>query len=884
MAGKRSLFLNRLQSVLKQASALIGSRSRWFFRQRTIVLLAIACVTAMVCVVAPTIAILPDPEMVAQQSTTPEALDQEGQRLYAAQRYSEAIAPLQHAIAGYAQQGKLFQQAMALRNLALVYQALGNWEAADQTLTQGFDQLPTISEPDRPVVEARLLDLQGLVQLHQGQLEQALTTWEASSAIYQRLNDQDGLLRSQVNQAQALQSLGFYRRAIATLTPLTEQLQQQPDSPTKAVAFRSLGDALQYIGTFDPSRTALEESLAIAQRLQLPDQIAAIYISLGNTAQAQGNSPAALEFYRLAASQPTSPLIQAQARVNQLKLHVELEEYETAQSLIPSIAEQLDRLPPSQALIYAKVNFAQSLVQLSDRTSTPGSLNPLVLQAAQTLSNARQQAQTLQNRRAESFVVGSLGSLYEKTQQWAESKQLTETALVLAQDTRALDIAYRWQWQLGRLLKAEGKIEEAIAAYSAAVDSLQTLRTDLVAISPEVQLSFQEGVEPVHRELVSLLLTPTEGEPNQAYLEKARKVIESLQLAELDNFFREACLDATPVEIDRIDQQAAVIYPIILADRLEVILRLPNQNLQRYSSPVPKETVELTITQLQRSLTNRTSRAFLPVSQRLYDWIIRPAEADLANAPVKTLVFVLDGSLRNIPMAVLHDGQQYLLEKYELALTPGLQLLDPRPLDRDKLRLLGAGLTEARQGFPALPNVLPELERIGQDVNTRTLVDENFTSTVLKEVIAANPATIVHMATHGKFGSTYEETFILTWDGQIDINQLNGLLQNADLAQTNPIQLLVLSACQTAVGDNLAALGLAGMAVRAGARSTLATLWQVNDEATAILMDKFYQGITSGTLTKAGALQQAQLEILSIPEFRRHPYYWAPYIIVGNWL
>ncbi|MDX2212535.1 MAG: CHAT domain-containing protein [Oculatellaceae cyanobacterium bins.114] len=886
MARKRSLFLGRLQSFLRQVLKPIIVRPRWFLSRSKAALFLVALLTAVLCVaVSPTIAILPNSRTAEQHVVnTPEALEQEGQRLYEAQRYTEAIALLQQAVQDYEQQGKPFQQAMALRNLALVYQALGNWDAVTQTLTSGFNQLPAIGEPDRFVVEARLLDLQGLAELHQGQLEPALATWEQATATYQQLNDSEGALRSQVNQAQALQSLGFYRRAIATLTPLTEQLKQQPDLVTTAVAFRSLGDALQYVGAFDDAQTALENSLAIAQRLDLPEQIAASYLSLGNIARTQGNAEVALESYQLAANQTASPLIQAQANLNQLSLHIEESQFAVAQSSVPQIAEQLARLPLSQPLIYAKVNFAQSLVQLSDRNPTSALVEPAVLQAAQVLSEARQQAQALDDPRAESFVVGSLGSLYEKTQQWTESKQLTESALVLAQDARALDIAYRWQWQLGRLLKAEGKVDEAIAAYGAAVDTLQTLRTDLVAISPEVQLSFQEGVEPVHREFVSLLLESNQGEPSQENLEKARKVIESLQLAELDNFFREACLDATPVEIDQVDQQAAVVYPIMLRDRLEVILRLPQHDLQRFSSPVSKERMETTITQLRRSLTNRSSRVFLPIAQRMYDWLIRPVESELANSDAKTLVFVLDGALRNVPMSVLHDGQKYLLEKYDLALTPGLQLLDPRPLERDKVTVLGAGLTAARQGFPALPNVLPELERIGEEVATRTLVDENFTGSTLKEAITANPASIVHMATHGKFGSTFDQTFILTWDGQIDITQLSGLLQNADLTQKNPIQLLVLSACQTAVGDNLAALGLAGMAVRSGARSTLATLWQVNDEATALLMDKFYDGLIAKNLTKADALRQAQLEVMAIPEFRRHPYYWAPYILVGNWL
>ncbi|WP_339384507.1 CHAT domain-containing protein [Oscillatoria sp. FACHB-1407] len=826
---------------------------------------------------------------VLSQSPGAATLAQQGQELYEAGQYSAAIATLQRAIQAYATENNTLGQALALRNLALVYQQMGDLAAANEAIATSLQQVQSSTDANRLPVLARVLNLQGSLQLQQGQTEQALATWEQATAIYQQLGDEAGALRNQINQAQALQSLGFYRRAIATLTPLTETLQSQPDSRAKVVALRSLGEALQGIGSLDRSQQALESALAIAQQLQLPDEIAATQFSLGNTIRAQGDAGTALEFYRQAAATTPSPLTKVRAELNQLSLLIDTEQPTQAQQLVPQIAIQLDRLPPSQALTYAQVNFAQSLVKLGMASSSTGDSS---LSAEQTLLRARQQAQTLSDLRAQSFALGSLGELYEKSGQLTRAKTLTEEALILAQSANASDIAYRWQWQLGRILKAEadsqamreGKYAGAIAAYSSAVDTLQSLRNDLVAINPEVQLSFQESVEPIHRELVSLLLTPDGDATSQDNLEKARQVIESLQLAELDNFFREACLDAKPVNIDQLDAEATVIYPIILEDRLEVVVRLPQQPLRHYASPVSKQEMEDTITQIRRHLVTRTTRQFLPLAQRLYDWIIRPVEADLASSDTQTLVFVLDGPLRNVPMAVLNDGEQYLLEKFSLALTPGLQLLDPRPLPVEQLRVLTAGLTESRQGFSALPNVLPELEQIQKEVPSRVLLNERFTSTTFQQALAETPASVVHLATHGKFSSELEETFILTWDDRIDINQLNTVLQTADLTQTNPIELLVLSACQTAAGDRQAALGLAGIAVRAGARSTLATLWQVSDEATAMLMDQFYQGLNDASLTKTEALRQAQLKILEIPQFRRHPYYWAPYVIVGNWL
>jgi CHAT domain-containing protein len=142
---------------------------------------------------------------------------------------------------------------------------------------------------------------------------------------------------------------------------------------------------------------------------------------------------------------------------------------------------------------------------------------------------------------------------------------------------------------------------------------------------------------------------------------------------------------------------------------------------------------------------------------------------------------------------------------------------------------------------------------------------------------------VVHLATHGQFSSKAEDTFILTWDDRINIKQLNNVLKTRDRRESSIIELLVLSACQTAVGDKRAALGLAGMAVRAGARSTLASLWSINDAATASFMIKFYQNLADNKVTKAEALRRAQLALLQNPEYR-HPYFWAPFILVGNWL
>ncbi|MEM8832112.1 MAG: CHAT domain-containing protein [Cyanobacteria bacterium P01_G01_bin.19] len=416
---------------------------------------------------------------------------------------------------------------------------------------------------------------------------------------------------------------------------------------------------------------------------------------------------------------------------------------------------------------------------------------------------------------------------------------------------------------------------------------LQSLKSDLVAVSSEVQFTFRESVEQIYREYVSLLLNSEQ--PEETKLIAARNALDSLQLAELENFFQATCLDAQPVVIDRVidkeDTITAIIYPIVLSDRFEIIVKLPQQPLRHYTTPIDNSNrVERILARISQTLSQRNSRETLPLSQIIYSWIVEPAAADLADNQIETLVFVLDSPLRNIPISILHDGQQYLIEKYAVAITPGLQLIQPQAIATRELKALTAGLTQARLGFPPLEYVSRELDTIQSEIaSTQQLVDRDFTNDALQRQISQVSFPIVHLATHGQFSSNAEDTFIITWNDRLNVNQLGNLLQIGDRGEQQAIELLVLSACETLAGDRRAALGLAGVAVKAGARSTLATLWRVNDEATSALMSQFYQELATQNLTKAQALRQAQLTLLKSDRFES-PYFWASYVLLGNWL
>ncbi|KAM3090419.1 CHAT domain-containing protein [Phormidesmis sp. 146-12] len=193
------------------------------------------------------------------------------------------------------------------------------------------------------------------------------------------------------------------------------------------------------------------------------------------------------------------------------------------------------------------------------------------------------------------------------------------------------------------------------------------------------------------------------------------------------------------------------------------------------------------------------------------------------------------------------------------------------------------GLDQARHGFSGLPYVNNGLKQIGSEVQSQILLNQQFTTQSFQAAMNLQSFSIAHLATHGQFSSKANETFILAWDKTINANELNTLLRSRDQQQSQPLELLVLSACETAAGDNRATLGLAGVALRAGARSTIASLWSVNDESTALLMNQFYQTLINQSQPRAEALRQAQLKLLQMPEYQL-PLFWAPYVLIGSCL
>ena len=523
-----------------------------------------------------------------------------------------------------------------------------------------------------------------------------------------------------------------------------------------------------------------------------------------------------------------------------------------------------------------------------------GNRNPFVL-ALQQAQDAVEIAQTLENLRAKSYAFGTIGNIYTQIDSQPEkSQQYFEKALGIAQSIQAWDIAYQWQQQLGKLYQQQGQLDRAIEAYQAAVNSLDQVRANILAIDAELQFSFREKVEPVYRDFIRLLLS----KPNPD-LQRVIGINEQFQAAELENFLRCGKLDLVSLnQLKNLPTVPTAIYILNLAKRIEVIVQSPSKGLYHYSADAKLVTSNINdlLPNVQTPVFGEvdekaSGQIILSRSQQLYNSLIAPAKEKGYLPKEGTLVFILDSTLQSLPTSVLHDGQSYLFEHYSIAMTLGSQLREPKAMPVDKSALI-AGLSRVNPIFKnsktfknitPLPEVEIEVESIKKNIpSTVELLNENFTSKQFQTEMSRHSFPIVHITTHGKFSSDPKQTILLSWDKLINVQQMNRLLRSkAEVGQELP-ERLVLSACETAKGDAQSTLGIAGMAAQAGARSTVASLWVVEAESTALFMNEFYKSLKDG-MPKAEAVRQAQLVLLKSSKFH-HPFFWSPFILVGSWL
>ena len=829
--------------------------------------------------------------------------------------------------------------------LALAQLKLNQGEAAQEAIQKSLTYLtPSETQPISTVQQqslAQAFNTLGQIQLEQGQHEKATASWEKSEAIYRKLNDKTGLQGSLMNQALALEQGGFLRRACFTILeavdverqcnfvdgesaePFIAAFSRQADPRFQAIALHNFSKIVLKLGNLSLAETLIKQNKALSQQHPMilnRIQITEAFIAYSRY-QAYRQEASRARTRRIAKALQHNVITQAQktenlyrqivsqgganphhypVQVDYLAFLIDYQfwlqdnqlDYGEVETQMRSQISHLNRLSPStawnQAAQFSQIKHAESLIRLLEKDKTQYSdvtttitnlLQPLIIETGKSATQTP------------AFAYGALGRFYEIQQQWSLAQQSTESAISVLHSSPNTDISYRWQWQLGRILAAQGERDRAIEAYEQALIALQSIRKDLGSLNRNAQLSFRDQIEPSYREFVALLL---DGDtPNTQALAQARGVIDRLQVSEVEDFLLQNCITASLASIDAyIEEQAtnsALIYTIVQNDHVDVIVKMPgSDDIQFHRVNQSQVQFDQFLKDFRRSLQTKLPSA-RRTSQRqgkqLYDWLIAPFETQFQEQNIDTLVFVLDGALRDIPMATLFTGEEYLIKKYAIAVTPGLQVLEAGHQAGTVPEAIVAGASEGDRtlGLPALPAVRREIQQIQSTLpDTKVLLDDAFSTNTLQSSLEASTASIIHIATHGQFSSNPEETFIVTGNGErLDIDELGNLLRQRTRSQS--LELLFLSACQTLAGDRWAALGMAGVAIRSGAQSTIASIWSADDEASAELVTRFYQKLSDGSgRSKAEALRLAQIEMLDNPRFTL-PVYWSPYVLIGNW-
>lgn len=746
-----------------------------------------------------------------------------------------------------------------------------------------------------------------------GQPQEAVGHWQHVLERYQQAPEADVLAIASVltEQAQAYDAMGQHSRAVRLLENAIAQLSPAGGEPSRtilAAAYGALGNAYWALGRYEKAIDVHQISLDLAQKLNRRETVLTALTNLGNTyssrarryryqaevAADEGELDDArrlnIHFQRdreilftlIERSLELAPQIGGAAEVRTLvNADIVLRQFaEDAETSLDTLRQRLETsisaLPDSRDKVFALIHLARPQ---SDR------FHP---QATSWLEAAIAISRRINDPRAESFALGTLGEFYESNQQYEIALTLTQQAEFAAQQVNAFDSLYRWQWQAGRIHTATGRRERSLQSYRAATDTLAAIRSDILATSKDLQFDFRDAVEPVYRQLISLLLEPETPGDKQAKLGEVLDVLEGLKLAELQNFFGDECVEVAQSIVSEngqlVDANAVAVYTIVFDDRTAVLLKQADGTLSDYVVPIESKQLHDEVDRFRSLLEKRGTNEYLVEAQKLYDWLVRPLEADLAAIDPKTVVFIQDGVLRKTPVSALYDGQQFLIEKYALATTPSLALTTTSDLEPGHGNALIVGLTVEVPPFAPLNNVELEVSKVKEIVGGETLLDEEFTVSNFEQNLTEDSYAIVHMATHGKFGIDADSTFLLAYDDRITIEEVDRLLRTRRVSRNGrqPLELLVLSACQTAAGDNRSALGIAGVAVRAGAKSALATLWFINDATTVSLVEDFYEQLQEPGITKAEALRQAQLNAIQDAS-TRHPGVWSPFILIGSW-
>jgi CHAT domain-containing protein/tetratricopeptide (TPR) repeat protein len=800
-------------------------------------------------------------------------------------QYQKAIEYYQQSLAIQKQIGNRNGEATSINNLGGAYNSLGQYQKAIEYYQQSLAIQKQIGNRNG---EATSINNLGLAYAYLGQYQKAIEYYQQSLAITKQIGDRNGEARSINNLGAAYRSLGQYQKAIEYYQQSLAIQKQIGDRNGEAASLNNLGGVYDRLGQYQKAIEYFQQSLAIKKQIGDRNGEAVSINNLGLAYYRLGQYQKAIEYFQqsLAIKKQIGDRTGEGASLNNLAVTfgnlnqpaLAIIFYKQAVNTYETIRQDIRGLPKELQNSY-KETVAGSYRQLAD----------LLLQQNRVLE-AQRVLDLLKVQELDEFLRGVRGNT--NTERGIEN--LPPEQQINQGYQKLIDQAVAIGKELTELRSIKPK--ERTIAQDQRIAQLDTQETELVK-------AFTKFID--SDEVKTLL-----------------KKLEAIAFNQQDLLGRLSEFNALQANLRNLQQEAVLLYPLILENRLELVLVTPYSPPIRRTVNVTSKELNQTIVEFRSALQNSGSDATKP-AQKLYDWLIKPIEKDLETANTKTIIYAPDGQLRYIPLAALHDGKQWLVERYRVNNITAASLTDLNTKPQRELSVLaGAYTTSGKKhnfaigdeqfNFAGLPYAEMEVSKLAETISETTqLRDEGFSFKATKPKM--DDYAIVHFATHAAFlKGQPEKSFILFGNG--DRISLTDIKEGA-FGALKKVDLFVLSACETGVGGNFGTgaeiLGFGYLMQTTGARAAIASLWKVNDSGTQALMNTFYATLANNAITKAEALRQAQIALITgnyktvagsrgqmvaieqrirqglpndVANNLSHPYYWSSFILIGNGL
>ncbi len=818
-------------------------------------------------------------------------------------------------------------------NLSLVAQADRKAEA-DRLLQQGNQQFQTSqfeaalqSWEQALTIYRAIKDRQGegqslgglgIAYRNLGKYDKAIEFHLQSLAIAREIKNREGESLSLGNLGNAYYNLGKYDKAIEFQLQRLAIAREIKDRRGEGASLGNLGIAYYSLGKYEKAIEFHLQRLAIAREIKDRLGEGNALGNLGLAYDVLGKYEKAIEFHfqRLAITREIKDRLgEGQSFGNLGIAYYSLGKYDKA------IEFHLQSLAIARE-IKDRLGEGQSLGNLGLAYYSLGKYDKAIEFHLQRLAIARE----IKDRLGEGQSIGNLGIAYYSLGKYDKAIEFHLQSLVIAREIKDRDGERGWLNNLGVTFKNLKQPELAILFYKQSVNVIESIRQDNRKLSKDEQESYLDTVEKTYRSLADLLL-------KQGRVMESLQILDLLKVQELEDYLKnvkgnersaqgvrilepekaistqlsalsfensadinrqlvrqlqqipKSEINKVPDYLQQIPQGSVLLYPLILEDRLEIILFSPNTLPISRTVNISKAKLEELVLDFRNGLRDDSSDDYKASAIALYNLLIKPIEAELIQAKATTILYAPDGMLRYIPLAAFYDGKQYLVEKYQVSNLIAYTLSDFSPRQKTQPNILagafGGKANELKFGQQGLPATIKEVQAIANSFqNSDILTGENFSRQAIEAKFKNH--NILHLATHAEFNAgAPENSFIIFGNGdKIRLSEINDW-------QLPNIDLIVLSACQTGLagtlGNGVEILGFGYQVQKAGAKNAIASLWKVDDAGTQALMDAFYNELQKGNVTIAESLRRAQVSLIKSPKFN-HPFYWSAFFAIGNGL